>query len=1240
LKKSIVIFLLVLSTLFGVLYFVSSDYFFKRYIAKNIKEYNFDYIQAQGNLLTGFKIDRLKYKNNLLAKEAEVRFNPVKLLSKKISISKLTLIDVNKNVLDIVINDFTPKNKEKEDNTTSSDNLNFGFNFEIKNITLSILPFNIDGLKIDKNFLKVKIISFIDNKLFIGKTYYSAKSNIAEIKFDGNFKHKVLFIDNLNVKNLDVKKVLEFVKNIKTNSLDDNNKSLNLGYIPKKILIKNSNVDLKPLKFKDINISNLTLSAKDGEFNLEKMQFKKGKVNFKNSSSLAKIDLNFILKDKNLTLNNFNADIYDFKKILNLFENGNDKNSSNSKNLDLSFIDAKNINLKKLNLKIDSFTYKQNRFKKIKSEIKNCFFNLKSSKINCEDIFLGIESNLLSLNSKISLNKDIVVKNLDANSKNLDNLIDFILSFKSKEENNSTLNLPFEKLVVNSAKAKFNNLSFEPFIINNGEVSLNKAYISLKNFKIDAKVLEAKVKSNWGEANLKGDIKNSRYYAEGFYKPYQELFKQYSIPIIAKNLKPLKVKGEFGFNDLKLNAKLSGKDILSVVKNFDIEESFNIFKYDYKSGDIFWKIDANINSIYTSKAKLKNILEYKDKLIYSGSIKPIKKLDFTKNLDELFSNLKLNYKGDSQKIDISFSTNKLKGFIDSKSYKGGILKIVNTKNIDINKLVNLGENFKNAKINLLKISAPINFEKPLPLKGKIDLNSNLITLKGTWEYNKEFKLISNINLSKNSLLNSKLKCLNKKVIFPLKLNLAVNKGVKAVLKNKNISSNIDYLNKKIKAVLNYGNLKLNLNGEIENLTFDIKTNSLKNALKNIKRVCKINNLGKIDGDLKISGKIINFKKINFKINSSKTVLDNGEIKNISIIGEYDKNLLINRYALNYNGYKIYANKSSTIVFDKNILIKNFWVNDSLLISGLYNLKNSSGKFNFKSNNFNIKSSQADANLKIDAKANIKGQKVAISGAVNILNAIIKTNLKQRAVADNEDIIIIQKQKEKENTKFAKNIKLNLKIVSKNGIVYKQSDSYFKLFPNLTIVKNFNELSNFKGVIKIDKNGYYIISGKKLKVQKGLIRFKGKSTTPYLNIVMNYKGKDYTIKINISGTASNPILFFSSNPPLTKDQILAYLLFDDSSAAGTHSQESMLNMIGGTLAKSFLGSIGIKIDHISIKEDGFSIGKSLGKHIIIYYNQEGEKSSVKTRIDITKSIRTEIEVGQDSQSADIIFSKEY
>ena len=356
---------------------------------------------------------------------------------------------------------------------------------------------------------------------------------------------------------------------------------------------------------------------------------------------------------------------------------------------------------------------------------------------------------------------------------------------------------------------------------------------------------------------------------------------------------------------------------------------------------------------------------------------------------------------------------------------------------------------------------------------------------------------------------------------------------------------------------------------------------------------------------------------------------------------YDNgSIVINNYKFKANNYSFYSSKPSKLYLkDDNLKINEFWINNSLRVNGLYNTKSAKGSLNLKSSNFTIDNNNMKLSLVVDTKMLINRDKKSISGSVDI-SGVIKKNLKQKNVADNEDIIILQRKAAKESTNFAKNIKLNIKLKSKNGITYSQGGSYFKLRPNIKVIKEYGKLSKFIGKIDIDRGGYYNLKGKKLVLKKGLITFKGSSSSPNLNIVMQYKGKEYKININISGTPTRPILYFSSNPPLTKDQILAYLLFDDSTASGTHSQEAMLNLIGGTLAKSFLGSIGIKLDHVSIKENGFSIGKSISDNVIIYYNQDGEKSSVKTRIDITNSIHTEIEVGGESQSADIIFSKEY
>ena len=464
-------------------------------------------------------------------------------------------------------------------------------------------------------------------------------------------------------------------------------------------------------------------------------------------------------------------------------------------------------------------------------------------------------------------------------------------------------------------------------------------------------------------------------------------------------------------------------------------------------------------------------------------------------------------------------------------------------------------------------------------------------------------------------------------------------------KNSFINGDANYIynSKNLDAKLSTSSTLIKAKGNIDNINLTLNSKSVKSSLKDFNKIYKLKSVPNIGGSLNLIANIRGMKNIKIKIKSPKIIYDKKtKIENIALNAQYiDGFFTLNNYKFKANGYNFFATKVSKLKINGNNLnISQLWINNSLIANGNYNIENSKGAFKLKSNSLKIDNKDVILNLALDTDIKIVGKKIAIDGKINIINGVIRKNLKSKNVAENEDIIILQRKAAKESTNFAKNIKLNINIKSQNGIRYAQDGSNFLLKPKLRIFKNYGRLSNFKGVVNIQKGGYYILNGKKLVLKKGIITFKGKSSSPNLNIVLTYHGREYDIAINVSGTPTRPVLYFSSNPPLTKDQILAYLLFDDSSAAGTHSQEAMMSLVGGALAKSFLGSIGIKIDHISIKENGFSIGKSLGKHIIIYYNQDGEKSSVKTKIDITNSIRTEVEVSGESQSADIIFSKEY
>ena len=1246
-RKLFIVITVVILLLVGFSTFINSTYFFNKYVAKNLKEYGFDYSKANGALLEGFNVENLQYKGRKLAQKVELKINIIKLINGVISINKLHLIDVNKRTLERVVDDFKPK----DDNTTSSEKIDI--DFEFNNILLTMKPFNLDSIKVYRAELNVDTISYKNEIFNIGNLSYNSSSSIADIFFTGKYKKRTLSIDNIDIKRLDVVRLVEILNSLKSDSNSNSDSELLTSpFTPNRISINSAKIDFKQFKLDGISTRDIKLKVENAYFDVKKLLLNSANLDFAYLGKELNLKFASSYRDRNLTIESLIVNVKNLNKLYQIYNHKyKDINSSNN-STNSSFLVAPidNLILLKGKIKASNYKYKDEKLKYMHLSINNILYSLINNRVTCKKLNFNLDSTLLKLRLSGNLDKNIVLDSVDIYSNSIYKVINLIPDDNSSNSNSSMSNLLPNIFKVKNLKLEAHNGKFGKFELNeiyaNGKDIIGK----IDKFNIQKGLLNLKAKSPWGDVKLDGDIKNNFYYTKGFYRAKQRLLDDYSIPLIAQNIEPLKIDGKFGLDYLKIKLRLSGNNILKNINNLSLNSN-NRVEYNYNSGDLNWKLDGNISLPQIKSAKIFNELEYidkKDKLTYKGLLSNINLLLDDKRVNSLLENLKVDYSGDENRLIANAKAKQLLANF-STDFKSGNITLKNSKNINLASLVELPKKYENSYISNLNINSKINFNNILPISGNINLKSNLLNINGKWGYNNGLTSKLNCIIPKNSKIIEGVSSLKYSAIkeFITKINFSKN-ILNLELINKNIKSKLNYnLNSKdIKSNIEIGTLSLRGNGYIDNLNLSISTKSIKRAISSIKRVYKLDSSEDIDGDLNINLMVKNFKKVAFIINSPfvsyKSSGKRNKIKNVNIEGVYSNGTLnIDRYKLIYDEYNIYSNIPSLLYFNNSLIdINRFWVNDSLLIKGSYNLSTMYGKLKVDAKRFNINSDRADLSLYINSNIIIKKSKKYIKGVVKILKGKIKSAITRKNIADNEDIIILQRKRAKENTDFAKNIKLDLKIITKNGLIYSNTGSYFKLIPNIKIKKEYGKLSKFTGVVKITKDSYYLLNGKKLMVKRGLITFRGRSSSPNLNIELKYKGSDYTVYINISGTPTMPILFFRSNPPLTKEQILAYLLFDDTSAVGTHSEESMINMVGGSLAKSLLGSIGIKIDHISVKENGFSVGKSVSKNIIIYYNQDGEKASVKTKIDITKDIHSIIEIGKDKQSADIIFSKDY
>ena len=365
-----------------------------------------------------------------------------------------------------------------------------------------------------------------------------------------------------------------------------------------------------------------------------------------------------------------------------------------------------------------------------------------------------------------------------------------------------------------------------------------------------------------------------------------------------------------------------------------------------------------------------------------------------------------------------------------------------------------------------------------------------------------------------------------------------------------------------------------------------------------------------------------------------------KLSNIMLVAKGDASgVSISKYALETAGVSLYANKPSKVELrgDK-LLLSPLWINDMLKTTGEYNLKTKKGNIKSSASQLKINHELADILAALDIKTAVSGDRISLSGAVHLKGGDIKYDMNQKSFAADSDIIILQRQKKK-NSNFEKNFKIDMTIDSSKPLLYKKEGTRVQITPELSIKKAYGSSLRVNGKIVLHKGGYYRFENKKFTLKRSFIHFKGKPNAPILDIAIVYKHISKTITIRVTGTPSEPSLNFSSNPHMSREQILSFILFDTDSGAGQNQTGDVSNLVAGTLAKSLLADIGLKVDHLVLSGAGFQVGKKISDKITIIYDQE-KASSIKIRIENTKNIETDISFGSDSRSADIFYKKEF
>lgn len=184
-----------------------------------------------------------------------------------------------------------------------------------------------------------------------------------------------------------------------------------------------------------------------------------------------------------------------------------------------------------------------------------------------------------------------------------------------------------------------------------------------------------------------------------------------------------------------------------------------------------------------------------------------------------------------------------------------------------------------------------------------------------------------------------------------------------------------------------------------------------------------------------------------------------------------------------------------------------------------------------------------------------------------------------------------------------------------------------------------------------QRGTFDALGQNFIFNKGLVVFDGAPPdNPRLDMDISADVADIVATVLVSGSAQNPDIRLSSDPALTREEILSRLLFGQAKAELTPLQALRLAQSAAVLSGNFGSGPGITdqlrttlgVDTIDVNtgdagEDGGGASLSVGKYIAegVFLRLEQGLSSAESRavveVEITDHITVETDVGADSAS---------
>lgn len=354
-----------------------------------------------------------------------------------------------------------------------------------------------------------------------------------------------------------------------------------------------------------------------------------------------------------------------------------------------------------------------------------------------------------------------------------------------------------------------------------------------------------------------------------------------------------------------------------------------------------------------------------------------------------------------------------------------------------------------------------------------------------------------------------------------------------------------------------------------------------------------------------------------------------------------KSLNLHEYHLRAYEQYLFSRRDSRLRFeDERLVIERFFINDEANVRGV--VAGDEAHVALKADRMHLESKEGNITLDGHIDMNMSKEALWVEGDVDV-GGVVNYEYKEQKVINDEDIVMLSGEPKKpERVRH-----INVRIGAKEPLIYRTPKMEVYVVPDLIIWQAPSEELQLLNTLKITKGSYALTDRKRVVLKSSEVLFGGDMLNPYLNVrAVHTTQERVRIQISVMGTLEDPILLLSSTPSMSRNDIIAKLLFNattqEMNAKGGENDLPLL--LGATLAQSISGSLGLKLDRVSLTQTGtgkigFEVGKRINEDLMLIYKQD-DISKMILKYRFNERFESDVSFSTDKNAIDFYYTKEY